>query len=69
MVAVPRSYLLAAGATGHTARNIAVVPRIGIELLRTGLEAVRAVIRSPNVRPVPNSALHVRAEIWRAIEA
>ena len=54
---------------GHTIRNIAAAPRIGTGLPRTGLGAVRAVIRLPNAKPVPSNELAGRAGIWPATVA
>jgi hypothetical protein len=50
-------------ATGLITRHIAGVPPIGIGLPRTGLGALRAVIRSPNARRVPGNKSLGRAGI------
>ena len=53
--------------TGHTTRNIAAARRTVTGLLQTGLGVLHAVIRLPNVKPVPGSKLPGRAGICPAI--
>jgi hypothetical protein len=67
---VPGSYRQAeASATGAIIRHIVAVRRIGTGLPRTGSEAVRAVIRLPNAKPVLGSKLPGRAGILPAAKA
>ena len=53
--------------TGSTIRNIAVAPRIGTEVRRTGSVVRRVETPYPIAKPVPGNRLVDKAAICRAI--
>jgi hypothetical protein len=71
-VTVPQLFLPAvlsetmAAATGRTTLNIAAVRHIGTALPQTGLEAMPAVIRSPNAGPALSRELPGKGGVWPA---